>query len=76
MGIEERSAERRKRIVGNRAKSFAEAEEWDLQFWQSLTPGQRLSALVDLRDDIAKVLEAKAGYEAEMRKKAQRENGS
>jgi predicted HTH domain antitoxin len=50
--LEERSAERRRRIVGNRAKSFAEAEAWDLEYWQSKTPEERLSALVAIRRDI------------------------
>ncbi len=52
MTREERSEERRRRAVGNRAKSFAEAEEWDLAFWQSKTPEERLSALVAIRRDV------------------------
>ena len=47
-----RSAERRKRIVGHIAKDFADAERWDLEFWQSQTPEMRLSALVELREDL------------------------
>ena len=54
-GIEERSAQRRKRIVGHIAKDFADAEKWDLEFWQSQTPQMRLSALVAIRNDIAAV---------------------
>ena len=42
MGLKERSRERRRRIVGNVANSHEEAEQWDLEFWQSLTPQQRL----------------------------------
>jgi len=50
--ILKRSAERRKRLVANRAAGFEEAEKWDLEFWQSQTPQQRLSALVAIRRDI------------------------
>ena len=52
MGIEERSRERRRRLVANRAKSFAEAEAWDLEFWQARSPEERLSALVAIRRDV------------------------
>jgi len=51
--MKRRAVERRKRIVGNIAHSFAEAEQWDLEFWQSQTPQMRLSALVELREDLA-----------------------
>ena len=59
MGIRERSAARKKRIVANRAASFEEAEQWDLLFWQERTPQQRLSALVAIRRDVVKVEEGK-----------------
>ncbi len=59
MNRKERAAERRKRIVVHYAKNFKEAEEWDLEFWQSLTPEERLSALVAIRQDIAKVEEGR-----------------
>jgi len=59
MGIKERSVIRRNRIVAHRAANFADAEKWDLDFWQSLTPEQRLSALVSIRRDIAKVEQAR-----------------
>lgn len=39
-------------MVVNRASSFAEAEQWDLDFWQSCTPAERLSAFVALRRDV------------------------
>jgi hypothetical protein len=51
----ERSASRRRRIVANRTTSFAEADLWDLQFWQRQTPEARLSALVAIRRDIERV---------------------
>ena len=51
--MKRRAVERRKRIVGNVAKNFAEAEQWDLEFWQKQTPEMRLSALVELREDLA-----------------------
>ena len=52
MTLQERSAERRSRIVANRARSWEEAERWDLEFWQSMTPEERLSALVAIRRDV------------------------
>jgi hypothetical protein len=59
MTIEERSAERRKRIEINNAQSFQEAEEWDLQFWQNRTPEERLVALAAIRRDVEKVKTAR-----------------
>jgi len=55
MTLKERAAERRKRIVGHVAHSHEEAEEWDLAFWQSQSPQERLSALVAIHRDIEKV---------------------
>lgn len=55
MTLEERSAERRKRIVAHVAASFADAERWDLEYWQSRTPEERLSALVAIRRDVEAV---------------------
>lgn len=52
MSIKERSEERRRRIVGHRAKNYEDAERWDLDFWQSVTPEERLSALVAIRRDV------------------------
>jgi len=51
--MQRRAVERRKRIVGNIANNWEEAEQWDLEFWQSQTPQMRLSALVELREDLA-----------------------
>lgn len=59
MTREERSRERRRRIVAHRASSFADAERWDLEFWQSKTPEERLSALVAIRRDVEKVISAR-----------------
>lgn len=53
--IEERSKERRRRMVAHRAQSFEEAERWDLEFWQSVSPEERLSALVAIRRDVEMV---------------------
>jgi len=61
MGIKERSAARRKRLVSHIARSHEEAERWDLEYWQSQTPQARLSALVAIREDIEK---ARAGRAA------------
>lgn len=55
MNLKQRSALRRRRMVGHRATSFADAEQWDLEFWQSQTPEMRLSALVAIRNDILAV---------------------
>jgi len=55
MGMKERAAERRSRIVAHRASNFEDAEKWDLDFWQHQSPEQRLSALVAIRRDVDKV---------------------
>ncbi len=59
MGIRERSAARRRRIIAHRAANFEDAEQWDLDFWQRQTPEQRLSALVAIRKDVATVEKAR-----------------
>lgn len=64
MGIRERSAERRRRIVVNRAADFDAAERWDLDFWQSRTPEERLAALVAIRRDVEKVQQARQQLES------------
>jgi hypothetical protein len=56
MSIEERTAARRRRIVAHVARDFDDAERWDLEFWQRLTPQERLSALVAIRRDVDKVV--------------------
>ncbi len=63
MTLEQRSQERRKRIEAHRATSFADAERWDLDYWQSKTPEERLSALVAIRRDV-EVVEAGRDLEA------------
>ncbi|MBN1961979.1 MAG: hypothetical protein JW841_13620 [Deltaproteobacteria bacterium] len=50
-----RAKQRKERLVSNVAKSYAEAERWDLEYWQSLTPQARLSALMAIHRDIASV---------------------
>lgn len=59
MGIKERSRNRSSRIVANLAADFENAEQWDLEFWQSQTPEDRLSALISLRKDVEKVIRAR-----------------
>ena len=59
MNITERSDARQKRIVAHRAADFKDAENWDLTYWQSQTPEQRLSALVAIRRDVKKVEQAR-----------------
>jgi hypothetical protein len=58
-----RSRLRRERLVAHRASGHADAEAWDLDFWQSQSPEDRLSALVAIRRDV-EALEAgrKAGH--------------
>jgi hypothetical protein len=55
MSIQERTRRRKRIITAHRARGFAEADRWDLEFWQRQTPEQRLSALVALRADLAAV---------------------
>ena len=55
MDREERAKSRRARIVVHRAADFADAERWDLRFWQEQTPEARLDALVAIREDVAHV---------------------
>lgn len=52
MSLAERSQRRRTTMEVNRAGSFAEAEAWDLEYWQRRTPEERLSALVAIRRDV------------------------
>jgi hypothetical protein len=39
----------------HRASNFADADRWDLDFWQRQSPEMRLSALVGIRRDMAKI---------------------
>lgn len=55
MTLRQRAAQRRRRIVAHRTRSFARADAWDLEFWQRQTPEARLSALVAIREDIQRV---------------------
>lgn len=55
MGIKERSAERRKRLVGHIARNHEEAEHWDLEFWQKQGPQARLAALEAILEDIRRI---------------------
>ena len=64
MSLEERSAKRRRRMKSHRAKDFADAERWDLLFWQELSPEERLSAFAALRKDVMKVEESKRNQES------------
>lgn len=63
--LEERSRHRRTTLEANRAASFAEAEEWDLDFWQRRSPEERLSALVAIRRDVELVEAARASHDAD-----------
>jgi hypothetical protein len=68
MGLKERAAARRSKIVAHRAANFEEAEAWDLDFWQSQSPEQRLSALVAIRNDVEKVMKGRLAGEKAARK--------
>jgi hypothetical protein len=59
LNIDKRAEERRKRIVANRAAGFAEAEEWDLRYWQSRSPEERLAAFAAIRNDAALIKDGK-----------------
>lgn len=68
MGLKERSAARRSRMVAHRAASFEEAEAWDLDFWQQQSPEQRLSAFLAIRRDVDKVMKGRLAAEKAARK--------
>jgi hypothetical protein len=53
--IAARSRLRRERMVAHRASGHADAEAWDLEFWQSQSPEDRLSALFAIRRDVEAV---------------------
>ena len=59
MTLAERSEIRKRRVVGHCSHGFDEAERWDLEFWQKQTPEARLSALVAIHRDVAKVAAGK-----------------
>ena len=58
--LEERSRKRREVMEAHRTRSSADAEAWDLDFWQRRSPDERLSALVAIYRDVARVEAAKA----------------
>ena len=43
----------------HRATSFADAEAWDLDYWQRRTPEERLSALVAIHREVELVQAAR-----------------
>ena len=57
--LEERSRLRRQRMDVHRASSFADAEAWDLDYWQRRTPDERLSALVAIHREVELVVAAR-----------------
>ena len=65
MGIEERSRRRREVMEFHRARTVADAEAWDLEFWQRRTPEERLAALLDIRRDVELVWAARAAADVE-----------
>jgi len=69
MGLKERAAIRRSKMVVNRAANFEEAEAWDLDFWQRQSPEQRLSAFVAIRRDVDKAIKARLSNEQAAKKR-------
>ncbi len=59
MSMKSRSAKRAKKIVAHLSANFDEAFLWDLNYWQSKTPEERLSALVAIRADVKKAQQAR-----------------
>ncbi|HUL79270.1 MAG TPA: hypothetical protein VL691_18545 [Vicinamibacteria bacterium] len=51
-----RSRLRRERLVAHRASSHADAEAWDLDFWQAQGPEVPFAALVAIRRDVEAVV--------------------
>ena len=49
----ERAAHRRATWSGGVARSFAEAEEMDLEFWLAATPQERLRGVTQMIDEMA-----------------------
>jgi len=50
--LEDRSLQRRTTLEAHRASSHADAEAWDLDYWQRQTAEERLSALVAMHREI------------------------
>ena len=50
-------------MVANLAPGPTEAERWDLVFWQDAGPEARLSALVAIHQDVARVEAARTHAE-------------
>jgi len=57
MGFKERAEQRRGRIVGRVSHGHEEAEESDLDFWQSLTPQERLSVATAISQEVDKIMQ-------------------
>lgn len=55
MSLEERARIRKMRMAFHRAASFDDAERWDLEYWQSVTPEERLEAYMAIRREVALV---------------------
>ncbi len=43
------------RMTTHRAADYADADVWDLKYWQDQGPEARLSALIALHEDVNKV---------------------
>jgi hypothetical protein len=49
--FEARAARRRQTWKGGVARSFAEMEDLDLEFWLGATPGERIRAVREMAED-------------------------
>ncbi len=59
MSLEERAKLRKMRISVHRALSFEDAERWDLEYWQSVTPEERLDAYMAIRREVELVQDSR-----------------
>ena len=65
MGLEERARLRKSRMAVHRAASFEDAERRDLEYWQSVTPEERLEAYMSIRREVAMVQASRKSDDAQ-----------
>ena len=46
-------------VIAHKAHSWEEAEKWDIEYWQKLTPQKRISALESIRRDWEAIKDAR-----------------
>lgn len=62
VALAERGRLRRLSVKTHQAKNFADAEAWDLAYWQDIGPKGRLNAYMAIRDDVEKVNRARDAH--------------